>query len=181
MDDALNDDTFGDVSIGGDWEQNQEQLAKMHEEFLADQSKAGGGGFFGDLGDTNDFLLEPDSLESLESKSLEPEAPPRPPLQVEDDAPLEMDAGLRHMLDETSPRQPKAKVPPLATSGLRVAGLPSSLDALGARQLLSHFGALGSFELQRGATTSTALLSYQDPAVSQTAYQSLQGIPLGGR
>ena len=201
--DALNDDTFGDVSLDGHWQQSQAELAKLHDEFLADskgEAFGAGGGFFGNLPGGDEYLLEPSKEPSAPPvappvaarRAPLPPAPlaPRPPMG---EAPLVMDAGLRSMLDDASPALaaltqgggggPGGGAPPSAPAALRVMGLPSTLDDLGARQLLTHFGALSSFELQRGGGvggTSVATLSYQDPEVAQTAFESLQGIPLGG-
>ena len=65
--------------------------------------------------------------------------------------------------------------------GLRVSGLPRTLDEAQTKQLLTHFGPLAHFQLQRGGTSNVALLSYQDPSVTDSACESLNGIPLGAR
>ena len=166
--DTFNDDTFGDAPISGEFDFNNEGMARLHEEFLAAGGGAGGGGgFFGDaLQEGNeDFMLEAglDAQDSLRS-----------------DLGLGMDLGF---LDDPAPQPTPAPPAPAARSGLRVAGLPSNLDEEQVKQVLSHFGALATFTLKRGAgaATSVALLSYQDPAVAKDACASLHGIPLGGR
>ena len=86
----------------------------------------------------------------------------------------------RQLLDDPEPPAPPIDDPGLR-NGLRVAGLPANLDEVQVKQLLSHFGPLSTFTLQRTAFSGTALLSYQDPAVAKDACASLHGIPLGGR
>jgi hypothetical protein len=158
--DEYNDDTFGDdVPTGGDWAQDSRRLAQLHETFLAERPS--GAGFF-ELGNADG-----DELGALDGGAGDGELP--------------MDASLLDMLDISSPprRAPAARSGHV--NGLRVSGLPPTLSEEQARQLLSHFGPLSSFELRREAAGSTAMLSYQNPAVAESACASLQGIPLGGR
>ena len=141
-----------------------------------------GGGFFGDIGvGGSDFLLEDEaSLDIL------------PPF--DDELMLSLDAQTASLLESPSPRALRASaagagatgfaaataVARGSTRGLQVAGLPSSLSEPEAKQLLTHFGPLAHFELRKGGASSVATLRYQDPAVTDDALASLNGIPLGG-
>jgi hypothetical protein len=179
---ALDDDTFNDDTFGGAsaWEQGNEsalEMSRLHEQFLSGDlslppaEPSGGpeaGGFFGGIGDsTNDFLLE--------------DQPSLGMLEALDDEPLSLDMHTEQLLDSPE-RVVESRATAFPTNrGLRVSGLPSSLDETQAKQVLTHFGPLARFELRRGAGTSTALLSYQDPSITDSARASLHGIPLGGR
>ena len=190
--DTFNDDTFGDA---GEWRQGNEsalEMSKLHEQFLsgdytmpqtaqAETYEPGqeAGGFFGDMlegAGGADFLLEDDpSLDAL-GPSLDDDAL---------DMPLSLDAHTEQLLESPSRHQVAAqRAPPPATTsnrGLRVGGLPRTLDETQTKQLLTHFGPLKHFELQRGAVSNTATLSYQDASITETACASLHGIPLGTR
>ena len=171
-DDLANDDTFGDVpttreGLGGDFDFNNEGMARLHEEFLAAGGDGGGGdggGFFGDAQDGGqDFTLEAGLDAGMQDAGM-----------VQG---LDMDLGF---LDDPAPPQAAPSSPSDKRNGLRVAGLPPNLDEVQVKQVLSHFGPLASFSLQRGAGANVALLSYQDPAVAKEAATSLNGVPLGG-
>ncbi len=172
------DDTFGG---GGTWEQGNEaalDMAQLHEEFLqgdafGDLTDAGGGmGFFGDDLGQFDFTLEDEP----------PMGEDAPPSALDDEISLSLDAQTQQLLDDSSPAPFGAAPAPLkagaGNKGLRVTGLPPTLDELQTKQLLTHFGALSFFELRRGETSGTALLSYGDDTVTETAAASLHGIPL---
>ena len=183
--DANNDDTFGDA---GEWQQGNEaalDMAQLHEDFMAGEAFAAGGGaadsaasfFGGDVG-IGDFMLEDEpslglGIELDESAAAQEE--------------LELDAQTKMLLDEVFSAPSPEKQPPAkaAGRGLRVGGLPSNLDEDKVKTLLTHFGALGQFELQRGSGPEMGLLvafiAYQDPSITETAAASLQGIPLGNR
>ena len=188
--DTFNDDTLG--SGGGLGDYGLEDLAgatlemsRMHEQFLAGElgaqaaAGAGAGGFFGDmgLGGGDDFLLENEP--TFELPALEDE------LDLDG---LSLDAGTAALLESPSPRgRPAAAFaaappPPSSASGrgLKVSGLPSSLNEAEAKQLLTHFGPLAHFELRKGAASSTAFLRYQDASITDSAKDSIHGIPLGG-
>ena len=132
-DDLANDDTFGDVpstqeGLGGDFDFNNEAMARAHEEFLAENGDGGGGGdgggFFGDAQDGGqDFSLDAGMEQGLD-----------------------MDFGF---LDDPAPPQAAPSSPSDKRNGLRVAGLPPNLDEVQVKQVLSHFGPLASFSLQR--------------------------------
>ena len=151
-DDALNDDTFGtDGQAGWDWGSEETlELARLHEEFLQGQSSQGG--FFGDAleDNANDFMLES--------------------VPTEDTV---LESGLIGGLEE-------AAGPALSSNrGLRVSGLPAHLDEAEVKQLLSHFGALSRFSMQREATSAVAELMYEDSSITETACVNLNGIPMG--
>ena len=169
-DDLANDDTFGDVpttreGLGGDFDFNNEGMARLHEEFLAAGGDGGGGGgFFGDaLDGGQEFTLEAGLDAGMQDAGM-----------VQG---LDMDLGF---LDDPAPAQAAPPSPLDKRNGLRVAGLPPNLDEVQVKQVLSHFGPLASFSLTRGAGANVALLSYQDPAVAKEAATSLNGVPLGG-
>ena len=169
-DDTFNDDTFGDAPTTreglGDFDFNNEGMARLHEEFLAAGGGGDGGGFFGDVQDgAQDFTLEADGgMQDGQDGGM-----------VQG---LEMDLGF---LDDPAPPQAAPSSPLDTRNGLRVAGLPPNLDEVQVKQVLSHFGPLASFSLQtgQGAGGNVALLSYQDPAVAKDAATSLNGVPLG--
>lgn len=203
--DTFNDDTFGET---GEWQQGNEaalEMSRLHEAFLSGElemppsdkpaeyipdssmaepgffggAAAGGAGFFGDLnvGGGDDFLLEDEA--AMDAFDMLP--------NLDDDAPLSLDAHTESLLGSPSK---KASTPPAASGrgaaaasnrGLRVSGLPRTLDEAQTKQLLTHFGPLAHFQLQRGGTSNVALLSYQDPSVTDSACESLNGIPLGAR
>ena len=201
--DTFNDDTFGDA---GEWKQGNEaalEMSRLHEAFLSGELEmppserpaeyipdmdagdmgllsADAGGFFGDLGGLGggglgDFLLEDEPSFDIPLPNLD------------DDVPLSLDAHTESLLDSPSKQAPpRAQADPLAAAGaassnrgLRVSGLPRNLDETQTKQLLTHFGPLAHFQLQRGAASNTALLSYQDASVTDSACASLHGIPLG--
>eukprot|EP00965_Chrysotila_dentata_P003524 115287-Pleurochrysis_carterae.AAC.2 len=165
--DALNDDTFG------------APLENLQEEFVLAGDP--GGGFFGELGKGDDYLLEPDGLTSDPSMlegALEDEDGD---LQPDTDADFGLDAHLQRMMDFVQSPESKVHAPSLGRRGLRVTGLPPSLDEMQTRQLLSHFGPLSHFEMRKEGQSSVAMLSYQDESLTNTACSNLHGIPLGGR
>ena len=90
-----------------------------------------------------------------------------------EDEPLALDSHTAQLLDSPERRTYPSSCTSSAAAaaaggaadataiGLRVTGLPTSLDEAQAKVLLSHFGPLAHFELQRGALSNTALLRYQ--------------------
>lgn len=171
-DDALNDDTFGGGGQTG-WEWGSEEtleLARLHEEFL--QGAAGNtaqGSFFGDaLDGANDFLLEePGSLGLAGLDEMDdPEG---------DGDDLELLESQAQRLLDSAPGADISK----GNRGLRVGGFPPTLDEVQVKQLLSHFGALASFRLERSAVTASAVISYEDRDVTAVACVNLDGIPMG--
>ena len=196
--DTFNDDTFGTSGLGESWAQGNEQAlwdgAKLHEDFLSgDINLAAGtesGGFFGDLGGSSGagILLEDmptfdDDLgdgddDDFDMGSLATGSLGALELPTDDDA-LTFDPDTLAFLDAPSPHPSVASA--TKVRGLRVAGLPTSLDEAQTKQLMAHFGPLAHFELQRGALSNTAVLSYQNPTATESARAQMQGIPLGGR
>lgn len=178
--DEMNEATFG----GGEgedclWgEEQSHELARLHEEFLREGAREGAsGGFFGDaLADgANDFMLE-------EAQPDEAALDPSEPFsEMHDDAEIaSLDSTTLSMLE--SLRSTNTALPAgsaASNRGLHVEGLPSNLQEQEIKQLLSHFGSLSHFQMERREGGTSASIVYANPAITETACVNLNGIAIG--